>query len=46
MASTGSGANAWREQGGSIYAAPWCEVTHMGTYAFKGTYKDCFGAQA
>jgi hypothetical protein len=34
--------NAWRSRGGKIWCAPWVEVEHYGTYAFRGTYKDCF----
>ena len=26
----------WREMGGKIYAAPWCQLAHIGTYAFEG----------
>lgn len=28
----------WREVGGKIYAAPWLEITHIGTYEFKGNF--------
>jgi hypothetical protein len=26
----------WRESGGQVYAAPWCQLSHIGTYAFEG----------
>jgi hypothetical protein len=26
----------WREAGGQVYAAPWCHLSHIGTYAFEG----------
>jgi hypothetical protein len=26
----------WREIGGKVYAAPWCNLAHIGTYAFEG----------
>jgi hypothetical protein len=26
----------WRKIGGKIYAAPWCNLGHMGTYLFEG----------
>ena len=26
----------WREMGGKIYGAPWCQLAHIGTYAFEG----------
>lgn len=26
----------WREAGGQVYAAPWCQLSHIGTYAFEG----------
>lgn len=26
----------WREMGGKVYAAPWVQLTHHGTYAFDG----------
>ena len=32
----------WRDGGGSIWAAPWCELRHVGAYTFSGTYKDHF----
>lgn len=31
--------NEWRELGGKVYAAPWVEITHIGSYEFKGTLK-------
>ena len=27
----------WRKHGGVVYAAPWCELGHMGSYIFEGT---------
>lgn len=27
----------WRENGGKVYAAPWMDLGHMGTYLFEGT---------
>ena len=27
----------WRRAGGKVYAAPWCQLGHMGTYLFEGT---------
>lgn len=27
----------WRKHGGTVYAAPWCELGHMGSYIFEGT---------
>jgi hypothetical protein len=33
----------WRKAGGTIWAAPWCELTHMGTYGFTGRYADAYG---
>lgn len=27
---------AYRKIGGKIYAAPWCQLTHLGSYAFEG----------
>lgn len=27
----------WRKHGGKVYAAPWCELGHMGSYIFEGT---------
>ena len=32
----------WRKAGGTIWAAPWCELQHMGDYAFSGVYRDSF----
>jgi len=26
----------WREMGGKIHAAPWCQLAHIGTHAFEG----------
>lgn len=26
----------WRESGGQVHAAPWCHLSHIGTYAFEG----------
>jgi len=26
----------WREIGGKVHAAPWCQLAHIGTYAFEG----------
>jgi hypothetical protein len=26
----------WRKAGGKVYAAPWVELSHIGTYAFEG----------
>ena len=26
----------WRKSGGKVYAAPWCQLSHIGTYAFEG----------
>jgi hypothetical protein len=26
----------WRQQGGKVYAAPWVQLSHIGTYAFDG----------
>ena len=26
----------WRESGGQVFAAPWCHLSHIGTYAFEG----------
>jgi len=28
----------YREQGGTVWAAPWCKVGHFGSYHFKGDY--------
>ena len=27
---------SWRDHGGKVYAAPWCELSHIGTYTFAG----------
>lgn len=29
----------WREVGGKVYAAPWVEITHVGTYEFMGSLR-------
>ena len=26
----------WRKRGGKVYAAPWCQLGHMGSYLFEG----------
>jgi hypothetical protein len=26
----------WRASGGQVHAAPWCQLSHIGTYAFEG----------
>jgi hypothetical protein len=26
----------WRMAGGKVWAAPWCQLAHIGTYAFEG----------
>ena len=26
----------WRDNGGTVYIAPWCNLQHMGTYVFEG----------
>jgi hypothetical protein len=26
----------WRETGGQVHAAPWCQLAHIGTYTFEG----------
>lgn len=31
---------AYRRAGGSIWAAPWCEIDHVGAYTFTGRYRD------
>lgn len=28
----------WREQGGTVYLAPWVNLNHQGTYSFKGDF--------
>lgn len=30
----------YRSIGGTIWAAPWCELGHFGSYCFSGVYKD------
>ena len=30
--------NKWRELGGTVWAAPWCELGHFGAYCFSGQY--------
>ena len=30
----------YRKHGGTVWAAPWCELGHFGAYCFSGTYKD------
>lgn len=30
----------YRKRGGTVWAAPWCELGHFGAYCFSGTYKD------
>ena len=37
---------AWRKAGGKVWCAPWCQMKHMGTYEFNGTYGATFGALA
>jgi len=32
----------WSEVGGKIYCAPWVEITHVGTYEFKGNIRALF----
>ena len=27
----------WRLTGGKVWAAPWCQLSHIGTYAFEGS---------
>lgn len=31
----------WVKAGGEVWAAPWVELTHVGTYAFQGVYAAC-----
>jgi hypothetical protein len=31
---------AWRRTGGSVWAAPWAHVEHVGTYTFAGSWAD------
>ena len=26
----------WRKSGGQVFAAPWCQLAHIGSYAFEG----------
>lgn len=28
----------WKNAGGEVYIAPWCDLTHNGTYQFSGTF--------
>lgn len=28
----------WRNAGGEVHIAPWCDLTHNGTYEFSGTF--------
>lgn len=28
--------NIWREAGGKVWAAPWCNLAHIGSYVFEG----------
>lgn len=28
----------WKNTGGDVHIAPWCDLTHSGTYEFSGTY--------
>jgi len=28
--------NIWRKAGGTVWAAPWAKLAHIGTYAFEG----------
>jgi hypothetical protein len=28
----------WEELGGKVYAAPWVQITHFGSYEFKGSF--------
>lgn len=30
----------YRRRGGTVWAAPWCELGHFGAYCFSGAYKD------
>lgn len=36
----------WREQGGKIYAAPWVQITHFGSYEFAGSFAHSVVLQA
>ena len=33
----------WRELGGTVWAAPWCELGHFGSYLFSGQYAQSNG---
>jgi hypothetical protein len=36
----------WRTKcGGSVWAAPWCRIGHLGSYLFCGSYKDQYECQ-
>lgn len=37
--------NAWRKIGGTIWAAPWCRVEHVGAYTFRGCYADQYAVE-
>jgi hypothetical protein len=28
----------WQELGGKVYAAPWVQISHFGSYEFKGSF--------
>ena len=28
--------NVWRQNGGKVWAAPWAQLSHIGTYCFEG----------
>lgn len=32
--------HAYRELGGKVWAAPWCEIGHFGSYLFSGCYAE------
>lgn len=36
----------WREAGGKIYAAPWAQLGHVGTYLFDGSLAPAFPEKA
>lgn len=36
----------WREAGGKIYAAPWVQITHFGSYEFAGSFAHSVVLQA
>ena len=36
---------AYRRAGGSVWAAPWCEIDHVGAYVFTGRYRDWLKSQ-